>query len=508
MKKLTIIFLLAITSSAFSQDWPLKNIVAEKKQAGLSFINTPGFHLTAQKTLGKKGIYQVLQIDTAFSRQLLAEKPAAVQVSIPVSNTETIVCDMVKFSLGNVVFTQNNKETLEGIQVPVLYQGVVAGETRKNSVVLTVNDSYLSVLINLPDRTLQVTKSDETEKSAYRLYNSQQLQFPTAIPDCGTRAVNTPAAAARVADIDPTGNLVDSLAHRFKCVSVFVDCLDSLYIARGSSMQSTIDFVYELFAATTTGYANEQIMIQLSNVNVWTVPDPFAVPTREKAVVSVCNYYQDNYFGNVGLALDFSKNGRGGIASVIGGAKGFMPNTCPYYHDSLGTFAYDDLNYTVNTQNFPVGPNTTGPQIYSAMHELGHLLNAHHTKWCGWQLTANPLTFGTLDSCGVIEGNCAQGPPPPPTGATIMSYCVFSKAGSADSANQFVNYLNGFGLLPGNAIRNFVGQNNCIAKCVQCIVSNQRNRHGEDAYVSNGSPLDAEQPRANLLLVPFPKTKK
>jgi hypothetical protein len=126
---------------------------------------------------------------------------------------------------------------------------------------------------------------------------------------------------------------------------------------------------------------------------------------------------------------------------------------------------------------------------------MGHQLGANHTKWCGWKLSSNPDVFGTLDSCGTIEGSCAQGPPPPATGATIMSYCV-----TGNSANDFVNFNNGFGTLPGTAIRNFVNNTTCIGTCLDCIGVLQK-KQGDWAYYG-GMPQRYPSPSAPARRLP------
>jgi hypothetical protein len=122
------------------------------------------------------------------------------------------------------------------------------------------------------------------------------------------------------------------------------------------------------------------------------------------------------------------------------------------------------------------------------MHEMGHLLGAHHTKWCGWKLTSNPDTYGTIDSCGVIEGSCAQGPPPPGNGATIMSYCVTSTLNG-----NFVSYNNGFGRLPGNAIRSFVDQSPCILLCIDCFGFINNKNNNTLAFQNHQGPVGSNE---------------
>lgn len=486
MKKLITILLLLMTFNAFSQDWPLKKLVQEKKAGKVSFKAIPAFSFVNNKAMGKAGTYQQLSLNPDFTRQLLEQKPAAIRVNIPTSSTTSISCDLVKFSLGNIVFTENDKDVIENVKVPVTYRGIIAGMTEKNTVILTVNDEYLSLIANKPDGAIQVTKAGETNTAAYNLYNSNNIQFPAPAPfDCGTMISESNQASKIVSGIDLTGIQLNPLAAQDKCVNVFVDCFDSVYIWQKSNQQQVVYYVYELFNIVAGGYLNEQINIQITTINIWTTATPYRRNSRENALYDLAAKWQDNFWGNICVGLDYSvlAKGRSGIAGGIGKVKGTTANTCPVYSakDSVSACCYNDLNYNVTVKNFPTTPNVTQPQVYLVMHEMGHLLGARHTKWCGWKLTSNPDTFGPIDSCGVIEAinnstpPCPQGPPPPANGATIMSYCVGN-----NSANDFVSYTNGFGPLPGNAIRNFVDQNACLLTCVECF--GLRSNSNKDLY--------------------------
>ena len=472
MNKLLLIILVLYSINAYSQDWPVKKQVEEMKARQLPQKLYEPFTFGSNKQLQQRGTYQQLTIDAAFNKQIFAERPALIRLRLPVSNTESVICDLVKFELGNIKFTANDKEVLQDITMPVTYRGVVVGETEKNNVVLTVNEDYLSLIATFSTYAIQVTRADLANPQGYRLYNSKSIQFPVVPFDCGTKEESS---SALVNAIQSKGYENRNSAPLEKCVNVFVDCFDSLYQWQGSNMQQTINYVTELFNAVATGYLNEQIKIQITTINIWTTPDPFRGDNRENALADLAGYYKEEFWGNICVGLDYSLNspkGRSGIAGDIGRVKAQLTNTCLVYTEDKNPCCYCDMNYNVSANNFPVGPNTTSQQIYLTMHEIGHLLGAHHTKWCGWKLTSNPDTYGTLDSCGAIEGSCPQGPPPPATGSTIMSYCV-----SGNKASDFVNYNNGFGLLPGNAIRNFVDQSACIPKCLACLIKNDGPTH-------------------------------
>lgn len=458
MRKSFTFLLLIFVSPSYSQDWPVKKEVMNKKALNVPFTKVAPFRFIANKPLTKQGTYQLLKLSPSFNSQLMTERPAALQLSVPLSSSTNITFDLVQFSIGYVHFTENNGNTINDIKIPLTYRGIIAGEKRKNTVTLTVNDEYLSLTAGWDSNAIMITKADEKDSLMYRVYDNNKIQFPSGAGTFSCGNVNEKISES-LSGIDLTGGSSPT-ALQDKCVNLFIDCFDSLYLNRSSSKQATVSFVYELMNAVITGYLKEQINMQVATINIWTVADPFTGTTREARTRKLADYWKDNFWGNICVGLDFSPTAHGGLADGIGIIKGAASNTCPAYTDTTSAVCYNDLTDGAVARNFPVGPNTNHSQIYLVMHEIGHKLGSRHTKWCGWKLTSNPDTFGAIDSCSTPEGMCAKGPPPV-NGGTIMSYCFNNPS--------FINYDNGFGPLPGNVIRTFVEQATCIINCINCF---------------------------------------
>jgi hypothetical protein len=485
MKWYLFLFAVALATQLPAQNWPLKQATNDRKKTGKPFTRLSAFTLGSTNMKTQNGTYAQLQLNNAFIKKVMTERPETMQIGIPLNTGKTIDCELIKVSPGTVRFTENNNKLISGASIPVLYQGVVTGKQEKNNVVLTVNNEYVSLLAVTGDETIQITKADEPD--TYRLYNSADIQFPSLPLSCGTKD-NSPRQTAR--DISAAGALPVQNSVQDKCVFVFFECFDSLYQWRGKSQQATINYVYELFNLVMAGYLNDSIKVQISAINIWTKDDPYRQPNRETALDDLCFYYKDNFWGNLCIGLDYGTKGRAGLAARIGKVKALVPNSCAVYResDSTGALAYCDQNYGGSYQNFPTGPNVTQGQLYQVMHEMGHLLGSHHTQWCGWLLSQNPSVYGAIDNCAPVEpvtkggDSCAPGPPPPASGGSLMSYC--------NSAPAFINYNNGFGALPGNTVRTFIANNQCIPLCINCpgnTGSLQGNPPGSEQFLTKAA---------------------
>ncbi|MCB0689578.1 MAG: hypothetical protein KDC53_23725 [Saprospiraceae bacterium] len=475
MKCIFIILIIMVAMQhAYPQEWPVKKSVRENFENNQTVRSYSPFKLNESKQENNQ--YEILDISSDFIDTLLQEKPLNVELTFPSGSNSLLTAQLIRTNLENMRFTKNRQEVVNDVQEPLIYTGVLVNEKRENSVMLTLNDNYFSMNVLLPERHFQIGKSlDKKNLKNYILTESNDLSQELPDMDCGTLKQPSPEAYTAMEQARDPARSLSVIGDR--CIYVFVDCFDSLYQWRSKDYQQTINYVYDLFNAVATGYRNEQINVKISGINVWTTMDPYRQDNRDNALADLSAYYKDDFWGNICVGLDFSvlaNPGRSGVAGDIGRIKGEEPFSCPAYTVNDHPFCYNDLDYFGNYQNFPATSIATPQQIYLVMHEMGHLFGSSHTHWCGWIISNNPLVTGALDNCSGVEATCSStcsnadcstcppcaAGPAPSNGGTIMSYCI--------GAGQYVNFNNGFGSIPGNAIRTFLDNHPCVVNCPPC----------------------------------------
>ena len=83
MRKLITLLLLATAFNSFSQDWPVKTMVMNKKQQNIAFTPVQPFSFISSKKLGNLGSYQELRLNNSLLGQLMQQRPAALHIGDP-----------------------------------------------------------------------------------------------------------------------------------------------------------------------------------------------------------------------------------------------------------------------------------------------------------------------------------------------------------------------------------------------------------------------------------------
>lgn len=431
MRKLTVILLpvlfclstnAQVTTSLFTQRTELSR----------------NFHSVASK-------YEALQLNSENLSQLKSQSPAEFTMSLPFENGE------LQLELKKVKITSDNFSVIEALpggsrrevvyNDASFYQGKIRGASFSMATISIVGNQVMGVIAD--DKSNIILGAIEQSGQAteeYVLYRQTDLAV-SAPRSCFTSDEAIATDGPAITHAQPRGEVVGDP------VDIYFECDYKMYQDRGSNTISVINYVLGFFNSTVALYANENIKIQVSQILVWTTQDPEAAAglNSSNSVLTAFSTRMSTatYIGDYAHFLSTRSLG-GGIAWLTG--------TCPtkYYRSSTSAI------YTTYS-NFP----TYSWTVEVVTHELGHNLGSHHTHWCGWP-------GGPIDGCGptanigYAEGTCATGPIPFATAGSIMSYCHLLGAVG-------INFNNGFGPLPGQAIRDFVSSSSCIGTCKMTI---------------------------------------
>lgn len=387
--------------------------------------------------------YQALELNASKLDALRSGAPAEMELSLPFENGE------LQLQLKKVSITSDNFSVLEALpngmkrEVPysgaVFYQGKIKGMTRSMATISIVGDQVMGIIAD--DKSNIILGAIEEQGKAteeYALYRESDLNIANA-QSCFTADEVAPSGAQVTSSAQPRLDAVGAP------VDIYFECDYKFYQDKGNNTIALINYVLGFFNSTALLYANENVKIQVSQILVWTTQDPEAAAglTSSSAVLNAFSNRMSTttYIGDYAHFLSTRSLG-GGIAWLTG--------TCPgkFYRSSTSA-----INNTYS--NFP----TYSWTVEVVTHELGHNLGSHHTHWCGWP-------GGPIDGCGptanigYAEGTCATGTIP--ANGSIMSYChLLGGIG--------INFNNGFGPLPGQAVRDFVTASTCIATCQMTI---------------------------------------
>ncbi len=240
-----------------------------------------------------------------------------------------------------------------------------------------------------------------------------------------------------------------------ECIRIYIECDYSMYQRFNNSVPEVFDYVSALFNEVALFYANENVKIQLSDVFVWTEPDPYLNFNSSYYVLDEFGAQtQNNFDGDLAHLLTTRNLGNGGLA--------WTDILCYPYETYLQDWDGDGIDELHHRGPFGISTvistNVTPFSTYSwdvfvLAHELGHNLGSPHTHACAWGPNGNQ----TLDNCFTPSGgNCSFGPEPV-NGGTIMSYCNVTEYG--------INFSHGLGEEPGNLIRSRVNAADCLSEC-------------------------------------------
>ncbi len=281
---------------------------------------------------------------------------------------------------------------------------------------LTLRPDRFSGLISIPGRAdLQLVPTSETGFMA-------MYACPKRKPDQEFHCLTTDTENTLKPNNSQSNRSVDN------CVNVYLEA-DFFMFQDYGSVTGVMDYLADVWVPVAGLYDAETITINIEEVLVWTTNDPYSNVDGGQALQDF-QAFRTTYNGDIAHLVSTNPANIGGIAYID-----VLCTSVAYGFSNITNFFSDLPNYswTVNV----------------LAHEIGHNLGSPHTHSCTWP-------NGPIDNCSSPDGNCSPGPAPT-NGGTIMSYCHLNSTG--------IDFNNGFGVLPGNLIRDRITSATCLQPC-------------------------------------------
>lgn len=449
------IFLFLANTQSFSQDGQpslLCSLVQKEKIQGTIFTKGSFFKRLEKRTIPDDTLFTIpgsvmLKADKQSIQEMYKNSSAGLTLTIPIGINEKITLQLISQdinSTGNYHFGLIREE---GSRIEVNddkglhYRGYIEGEPNSLATISIFSNGEIMGLFCNDNGNYVLGKIKGRDE--YIIYNSKELRLPNN-PICYTDDFEHAKHSVKK-DLENRPAAPANLCNK---VSVYWEVDYAVYYNKGFDITVVQNHINGLFNQVAAVYQNEGIAIELADLYVWTVPDPYRTSSRNDALDDFrmrWNKLNDSFTGDIAMLIAGGPSNLGGVA--------YINVLCYRYY----AYAYTQIYGYYS--NYPVFSS----DVYLVAHEMGHNLGSRHTQWCGWN-TGSGGTCGAIDNCYPVEseGNCSTCPStinisvlPAGWKGTIMSYCHIAP-------DVGVNFNNGFGPLPQAVIRNAVAASSCL----------------------------------------------
>lgn len=381
-----------------------------------------------------------LSVNKVKSQSLYRSKPLSISLIVPFK-TNTYQLELVQedISMNGVPagkLTGTGKLEKTGKVKAVHYRGYINNDSASIASFSVFENGEIMALFS---NALGNFNLGKTSAGKYILYNSEDMKQASGY-DCGTDETHVQGESVQYRpQTEPLAN-PQLLCNK---VRLYWEADYTLFNHNfGNNYVNTLNYLTGLFNQVATLFYNEGIIAELPALYVWVTPDTFTTTSSATGLNAIKNKWNslgNNFDGDLCMLIDGGTTNNGGRAYVLTGG------ICNR------TFAYGYSNVRGNYNAVP----TYSWDVEVITHETGHNMGSRHTQSCSWNTGANG-TCGAIDDCVSVEATsgcttCSATTltnPTPPAGfkGTIMSYCHL-RSGIG------INFTNGFGPLPGAAIR-------------------------------------------------------
>ncbi len=316
----------------------------------------------------------ILLLEKAVVEELIATQPKDLVINLPDETGGVLPLILKKRTLFTPDFRAVDHQHPVG-SIPLLdlhYMGFIENES-DSKVSLSITKDEVSGLIHLSDKTIAIRGLNEENEHVVYDYKNHPKAPELDCSSTDTLPSYEPKQLSRTTENQAP-----------VCVSVRVE-VDQDFVGDPAALMNQVAMIYEGINVT----------IKVAEIYYWTTPSPYTGSTRDiivKLQESVGRYNDPS--GDVTLLL--SGKGNGGRAASVG-------LLC-----EANAVCYSGQN----------------DDVYTAAHELGHLLAAHHTHACKWNGNNT-----ALDGCGYNAGYGGCAGEDPASGGTLMSYCHIRSVG-------------------------------------------------------------------------------
>lgn len=427
MKKISFTFLLLCSALVFGQMQAVSQKVQELNMQSQKFTEYTLFEKEesvdrSAKYLTSASDVTVLKMEDSELQRIFSEAPDFISISVPYME-ESLLVEMYQHDILSDDFLATD-ENLNAIDYTPgkYYRGIVKGDYNSLVAISFFEDEVMGVISTLDKGNVMLGKS--VDEQDYVTYSDVNLLGENPFV-CGFDDVAENQAILDEISFDPAEAMF--APETTNCVRIYYELTRAVWNARGRDFTNTLNWITGVHNSVGTLYSNDNINTSMSQVMIWTHPDP----------------YSGSHSNRLG---QFQARGNDFNAD-LGHLISLPATTSVAYLDSLCT----GVNHAYSAVSISYAELPTYSWTISTIaHEMGHSMGSPHTHACAWNGNNT-----AIDGCGPAGGaNEGCNGPIPPEGGTIMSYCHLVSVG--------VNLALGFGPQPGQLIRNVVDSKPCL----------------------------------------------